>query len=34
MPLTAEDWGQRGFQVRDPNGVIVELVDWNAAIDS
>ncbi|MDX6708619.1 MAG: hypothetical protein QOI48_4465 [Solirubrobacteraceae bacterium] len=34
LPLTAEDWGQRGFQVRDPNGVIVELVDWNAAIDS
>jgi uncharacterized glyoxalase superfamily protein PhnB len=31
MPLTIEDWGERAFQVRDPNGVIVQLVDWNAA---
>jgi uncharacterized glyoxalase superfamily protein PhnB len=31
MPLTDEEWGERAFQVRDPNGVIVELVDWNAA---
>ena len=30
MPLTPEDWGERAFQVRDPNGVIVQLVDWNA----
>lgn len=30
MPLTEEDWGERAFQVRDPNGVIVQLVDWNA----
>lgn len=30
MPLTAEEWGERAFQVRDPNGVIVQLVDWNA----
>ena len=30
MPLTNEEWGERAFQVRDPNGVIVELVDWNA----
>ncbi|MFD1718893.1 VOC family protein [Georgenia deserti] len=29
MPLTPEDWGERAFQVRDPNGVIVQLVDWN-----
>jgi uncharacterized glyoxalase superfamily protein PhnB len=29
MPLTAEDWGERAFQVRDPNGVIVQLVDWS-----
>ncbi|HEX5113849.1 MAG TPA: VOC family protein [Pseudonocardiaceae bacterium] len=27
MPLTVEEWGERAFQVRDPNGVIVELVD-------
>jgi uncharacterized glyoxalase superfamily protein PhnB len=30
MPLTVEAWGERAFQVRDPNGVIVQLVDWNA----
>jgi uncharacterized glyoxalase superfamily protein PhnB len=34
MPLTEEDWGERAFQVRDPNGVIVQLVDWNASPDS
>ncbi|NYV73981.1 VOC family protein [Streptomyces sp. UH6] len=28
MPLTEEEWGERAFQVRDPNGVIVQLVDW------
>jgi uncharacterized glyoxalase superfamily protein PhnB len=28
MPLTAEEWGERAFQVRDPNGVISQLVDW------
>jgi uncharacterized glyoxalase superfamily protein PhnB len=28
MPLTEEDWGERAFQVRDPNGVIIQLVDW------
>jgi uncharacterized glyoxalase superfamily protein PhnB len=31
MPLTEEEWGERAFQVRDPNGVIVQLVDWNAS---
>lgn len=29
MPLTVEEWGERAFQVRDPNGVVVQLVDWN-----
>jgi catechol 2,3-dioxygenase-like lactoylglutathione lyase family enzyme len=29
MPLTVEEWGERAFQVRDPNGIIVQLVDWN-----
>jgi len=28
VPLTAEEWGERAFQVRDPNGVIIQLVDW------
>ena len=32
MPLTAEEWGERAFQVRDPNGVVVQLVDWNAPV--
>ena len=31
MPLTTDDWGERAFQVRDPNGVIVQLLDWNGA---
>ncbi|TQS40454.1 VOC family protein [Cryptosporangium phraense] len=26
--LTEEPWGERFFQVTDPNGVIVQLVDW------
>jgi uncharacterized glyoxalase superfamily protein PhnB len=30
MPLTEEEWGERSFQVRDPNRVIIQLVDWNA----
>ena len=30
MPLTSEEWGERAFQVRDPNGVTIQLVDWNA----
>ena len=29
MPLTSDEWGERAFQVRDPNGVVVQLVDWN-----
>ena len=30
MPLIEEEWGERAFQVTDPNGVVVQLVDWNA----
>lgn len=29
MPMTIEEWGERAFQVRDPNGVVVQPVDWN-----
>ncbi|HET6633498.1 MAG TPA: VOC family protein [Streptomyces sp.] len=29
MPLREEAWGERAFQVTDPNGVIVQLLDWN-----
>lgn len=32
MPLTAEEWGERAYQVRDPNGDIVQLVDWNGPV--
>jgi uncharacterized glyoxalase superfamily protein PhnB len=32
MPLTPEAWGERAFQVRDPSGVIVQLVDWNGPV--
>jgi uncharacterized glyoxalase superfamily protein PhnB len=32
MPLRSEKWGERAFQVRDPNGVIIELLDWNAPV--
>jgi catechol 2,3-dioxygenase-like lactoylglutathione lyase family enzyme len=28
MPLREEPWGERLFQVADPNGVVVELVQW------
>jgi catechol 2,3-dioxygenase-like lactoylglutathione lyase family enzyme len=28
MPLLAEPWGERLFQVTDPNGVVIELVEW------
>lgn len=31
MPLTEEEWGERAFQVRDPNGVIIQLLDWTAS---
>jgi uncharacterized glyoxalase superfamily protein PhnB len=30
MPLTVEEWGERAFQVTDPSGVIVQLMDWAA----
>jgi uncharacterized glyoxalase superfamily protein PhnB len=30
MPLREEPWGERAFQVTDPNGVIVQLLDWDA----
>lgn len=28
MPLREEPWGERLFQLTDPNGVVVQLVDW------
>jgi uncharacterized glyoxalase superfamily protein PhnB len=30
-PLQTEPWGERFFQVTDPNGVIVQFVQWVTA---
>jgi uncharacterized glyoxalase superfamily protein PhnB len=27
-PIQTEPWGERFFQVSDPNGVIIQLVQW------
>lgn len=27
-PIETEEWGERYFQVADPNGVILQLVQW------
>jgi uncharacterized glyoxalase superfamily protein PhnB len=34
MPLREEEWGERLFQVVDPNGLIIELVQWVNATHS
>lgn len=28
LPLMEEPWGERLFQVTDPNGIVVQLVEW------
>jgi len=28
MPLQTEAWGEKLFMVTDPNGVVIELVEW------
>jgi predicted enzyme related to lactoylglutathione lyase len=33
MPLREEPWGERLFQVTDPNGVILQLVAWGVPGD-
>ncbi|MZD08589.1 glyoxalase [Streptomyces sp. SID5785] len=33
MPLRTEQWGERLFQVTDPNGVIVQFVEWVTSPD-
>ncbi|MGZ0145631.1 VOC family protein [Kribbella sp. WER1] len=30
MPLRVEPWGEKLFQVTDPNGVVVQFVEWAA----
>ena len=27
-PVETEPWGERYFQVTDPNGVVIQLVEW------
>ncbi|WP_282202094.1 VOC family protein [Kitasatospora fiedleri] len=31
LPLLDEPWGERLFQVTDPNGVTVQFTEWRAA---
>lgn len=33
MTLREEPWGERLFQVTDPNGVIVQFVEWATATE-
>ncbi|WP_308186190.1 VOC family protein [Streptomyces sp. MNU76] len=30
LPLREEPWGERLFQITDPNGVVVQFVEWAA----
>jgi uncharacterized glyoxalase superfamily protein PhnB len=32
-PIETEPWGERYFQVTDPNGVVIQLVQWVAVPD-
>ncbi|WP_040838632.1 VOC family protein [Nocardia brevicatena] len=27
-PIETEEWGERYFQMEDPNGIVVQLVEW------
>ena len=29
-PIETEEWGERYFQVADPNGIVIQLVQWVA----
>ena len=29
-PIETEEWGERYFQVTDPNGVVIQLVQWTS----
>ncbi|TXS58252.1 VOC family protein [Streptomyces sp. t39] len=31
MPIREEPWGERLFQITDPNGIVVQFVEWVAA---
>jgi uncharacterized glyoxalase superfamily protein PhnB len=32
--IETEPWGERFFQVTDPNGVVIQLVEWVEVPDS
>ncbi|WP_255481110.1 VOC family protein [Micromonospora thermarum] len=32
-PLREEPWGERLFQITDPNGLIIQLVEWTTPAD-
>lgn len=32
-PIETEPWGERFFQVTDPNGVIIQLVQWISEVN-
>ncbi|MFJ8510430.1 VOC family protein [Streptomyces avermitilis] len=34
MPLREEPWGERLFQITDPNGVIIQFVEWATPDDA
>ncbi|WP_330455379.1 MULTISPECIES: VOC family protein [unclassified Streptomyces] len=34
MPLREEPWGERLFQITDPNGVIIQFVEWAAPTEA
>jgi predicted enzyme related to lactoylglutathione lyase len=31
-PIETEEWGERFFQVTDPNGVVFQLVTWTSSL--
>ncbi|MDB9513631.1 VOC family protein [Kamptonema animale CS-326] len=33
-PIETEPWGERFFQVADPNGVIIQLVQWISEVNA
>lgn len=32
LPLQEESWGERLFQVTDPNGIVIQLVEWTETV--
>jgi uncharacterized glyoxalase superfamily protein PhnB len=32
--IETEPWGERCFQVTDPNGIVIQLVQWMTAPES